>query len=248
MKNKKMNFMENYVLINNDCREVLYKYPDNYFDGVITSPPYNMNLRVSNGRYHSRQITKELSTKYEGFDDNMGLVDLFEFNKDLIEDCMRVSRLVFYNVQLLTGNRPAFLKLLGHFCHQVKDIIVWDKLNSQPAIGQNIMNSRFELIIIFSKDRGWTRTIEGSAFGRGTLDNLWQIKKQRSVIKSHGAVFPEELVEKIIKEFSLSSVLDPMMGTGTTGVVARKLNVPFVGIEKMKSYYNVANNRIIGAK
>lgn len=231
-------------MINDDCLNYLKSVPDNSFDGVITSPPYNMNLRVSNGRYHSRQITKELTTKYEGFNDNLPLNELLDFNVNAVNECMRVSRLVFYNIQLLTGNRPSFLKLLGHFAHQVKDVVIWDKVNAQPAIGNNILNSRFELIVIFSKDRGWTRTMEDANFGRGTLDNVWNIKRQRSTTNTHGAVFPERLVATIVEKFGLSSVLDPMMGTGTTGVVCKRLGVPFTGVELSKRYYDVAVSRI----
>ena len=32
-------------------------------DLVVTSPPYNMNLRIMNGKYRSRQITEEFSNK-----------------------------------------------------------------------------------------------------------------------------------------------------------------------------------------
>ena len=53
--------------------ETLRRVPDNFVDLVVTSPPYNMNLRIRNGKYCSRQIVKEFSTKYEGFDDNMPL-------------------------------------------------------------------------------------------------------------------------------------------------------------------------------
>jgi site-specific DNA-methyltransferase (adenine-specific)/modification methylase len=41
---------------------------------VITSPPYNMNLRIRNGQCCSRQIVKEFSSKYAHFDDNLRLL------------------------------------------------------------------------------------------------------------------------------------------------------------------------------
>ena len=43
-----------------DCLKTLKKMEDSSIDLVITSPPYNMNLRISKGRYHSRQIVKEI--------------------------------------------------------------------------------------------------------------------------------------------------------------------------------------------
>ena len=47
---------------NENCLETMAKMPDNFVDITVTSPPYNMNLRIRNGKYCSRQIVKELST------------------------------------------------------------------------------------------------------------------------------------------------------------------------------------------
>lgn len=136
-------------LIKGDCLEKMKGIKSGSVDAVITSPPYNMNLRIRNGKYCSRQIVKEISTKYENFSDNLSMGEYFEFNKNVIDECLRVSDLVFYNVQFLTGNKPALFKLLGHFHEKVKEFIVWDKVNAQPAIGKNVLNSQFEVIIVF---------------------------------------------------------------------------------------------------
>ena len=62
----------NYIY-NECCLDTLNRLDDNSIDTVITSPPYNMNLRVRNNQYCSRQITKELTTKYDGFTDNLNI-------------------------------------------------------------------------------------------------------------------------------------------------------------------------------
>jgi len=71
----------NPCLMQGDCLERLKEIPDGSVDMVLTSPPYNMNLRIRNGKYCSRQIVKEISTKYKSFDDNLPMDDYFEFNK-----------------------------------------------------------------------------------------------------------------------------------------------------------------------
>ena len=60
------------------CEETLKRLPDNSVNIVITSPPYNMNLRIRNGKYCSRQIVKELTTKYDGFDDNLSIDEFYQ--------------------------------------------------------------------------------------------------------------------------------------------------------------------------
>jgi len=60
-------------LLHTDCMEYMKTLPDKAFDICITSPPYNMNLRVNSkgDGYCSRQIVKEMSSKYENFSDNL---------------------------------------------------------------------------------------------------------------------------------------------------------------------------------
>lgn len=66
------------------------------------------------------------------------------------------------------------------------------------------------------------------------------------VSTGHPAVFPERLAEDHILSWSNESdiILDPMMGSGTTGKMAIMNNRRFIGIEKVDEYYDIANNRI----
>lgn len=229
-----------------DCRDRLQELPDGCADLVITSPPYNMNLRIRNGEYCSRQIVKELSTKYANYDDNMPMHSYFWLNVDVLNECLRVSDLVFYNVQILTGNKPALFRLMGNFHNEIKELIVWDKVNAQPAIGAGVMNSRFELLLVLSKEKARTRCFDNGQFQRGTLENLWQIKRGAKRSKNHGAVFPAELVSTVLDNFARpgSVVLDPFMGTGTTGEVAINKKCKFIGIEIDPDYYAFAMGQV----
>ena len=190
------------TLMFGDCLERMKEIPDNGADITFTSPPYNMNLRVRNGSYCSRQIVKEISTKYANFDDNLPMDEYFKFSKRIVNECLRISQLVFYNVQFLTGNKKALFRLIGEFEDQLKEIIVWDKVNGQPAIQSGVMNSQYEVILVFDKNDSMTRQFKKANFNRGTLSNLWSIKRGRKIDKSHGAVFPIELAEKVINNFT----------------------------------------------
>lgn len=229
-----------------DCLEVMKIIPKGSVDVVFTSPPYNMNLRIRNGKYCSRQIVKEISTKYENFDDNLPMNDYFEFNKKVITECLRVSDLVFYNVQFLTGNKPALFKIMGEFHKNIKEFIVWDKCNAQPAIGKNILNSQFEVLLVLQGSAPESRSFKTAQFSRGTLSNIWKIKRGRNLFKTHGAVFPIEIAEKVISNFTEqgATVLDPFMGSGTTGVACKNLNRNFIGIELDDKYFEIAKERI----
>ena len=135
-----------------DCLSTLKKMKDDSVDVVITSPPYNMNLRIRNGKYCSRQIVKEISTKYTEFSDNLPIEEYNEFHTNVLKELLRVSDLIFYNIQIVTGSKRSIFKMIGEFSENLKEIIVWDKGNGQPAMQQQVLNRRTELILVFEKD------------------------------------------------------------------------------------------------
>lgn len=238
--------MEVNKVYNENCLDTLKRIKDNSIDLVITSPPYNMNLRIRNGEYCSRQIVKEFSTKYEDFDDNMPIDEYYKLHLNVLKELLRTSKMIFYNIQIVTGSKRAIFKIIGELSDYLKDIIVWDKGYAQPAMASKVLNRRTELILVFDNNNGISRQFEKANFDRGTLDDLWLIKRGKKVIDSHSAVFPEELVKTIIENFSDEGdlVYDPFMGTGTTAIVARKLKRKYLGSELTKKYFKLINERL----
>ena len=245
MKNSKQNIEFNKIY-NEDCMKTLKRMDDDSINLVITSPPYNMNLRIRNGKYCSRQIVKEFSTKYDGFSDNLPIDEFYEFHKNVIEELLRVSELVFYNIQIVTGSKRAFFKIIGEFNENLKDIVIWDKGYAQPAMAQRVLNRQTELLLIFDNKNAISRQFSQAKFKRGTLDDLWKISRGKKQNKNHGAVFPEELVSTILENFSDEGhvVYDPFMGTGTTAHVASKMKRRFIGSEIGKDYVDFAQTRL----
>lgn len=80
----------------------------------------------------------------------------------------------------------------------------------------------------------------------GSRFNIWSINEVKSNTTNHPAVFPIELAQDHIKTWSNENdiVLDPFMGSGTTGVACKNLNRNFIGIEKDDKYFEIAKNRI----
>ena len=102
------------TIYHESCLETLKRMDDDSIDLVITSPPYNMNLRIRNGEYCSRQIVKhEFATKYDGFDDNLPIDEFYELHSKVLSELLRVSKLIFYNIQIVTGSKRAFFKIIG---------------------------------------------------------------------------------------------------------------------------------------
>ena len=238
--------MEVNKIYNENCLDTMARMKNKEIDLTVTSPPYNMNLRISKGKYISRQIVKEFSTKYAGFNDNLPIDEFYELHSKILNELVRVSKIVFYNFQVVTGSKRAFFKLIGEFNEQIKDIIIWDKVNGQPAMQSDVMNSQNEIILILG-DNPISRKFTKSNFKRGEMSNVWSVKRGKKFDKNHSAVFPEELISKIINNFSNENdlIYDPFMGSGTTAKVAKNNNRNFIGSEISKEYCNVIKDRLL---
>lgn len=106
-------------------------------------------------------------------------------------------------------------------------------------------------------DKKRNSSANGSGFGRNMSNwvdrdlvypsNVLLVASETSN-KGHSAVYPLQLPTWFIKLFSKEgdTVLDPFMGSGTTGVACNNLGRNFIGIEKNEGYFNVAKDRIYG--
>jgi len=234
------------TIYNEDCLETMGRMDDDSVDLVITSPPYNMNLRIRNGEYCSRQIVDEFSTKYQDFPDNLPIEKYNLFHTKVLSELLRISNLVFYNIQVVTGSKRSVFKMIGDFSEHLKDIIIWDKGVSQPAMQELVLNRQSELLLVFEKDNAISRQFKSAMFERGELNDIWHIPRSKKEDSSHGATFPTELVAKILTNFSDEAdvVYDPFMGTGTTALVCKKMNRSYIGSEINKSYTGISDDRL----
>ena len=105
--------------------------------------------------------------------------------------------------------------------------VVWDKLNTMPTFGD------CELI--------WTN-IKRNSVKKITIEWNGLIGKEGR--RDHATQKPVALMERLIQEYTTGTILDPFMGSGTTGVAALKLGRKFIGIEIDEGYFRIAVERI----
>lgn len=88
-------------------------------------------------------------------------------------------------------------------------------------------------------------TIPGDEFMEATLD-VWEIPAESATRVGHPAPFPVALVERCVHLFTYDGdvVLDPFMGSGTTGVAAKRTGRRYVGYDTDATYVRAANERI----
>ncbi|MGH3117794.1 MAG: DNA-methyltransferase [Gaiellales bacterium] len=127
--------------------------------------------------------------------------------------------------------------------------IIWEKPNCQPESVRDRPTRSHEYLFFFSKsdryfyDRGAVR-----GPNRRNLRTVWSINTRPSK-DAHIAMFPPELVEPCINLASRPGdlVLDPFIGSGTTGLVAARAQRRFLGIELNPDYLKIASRRLNGA-
>tara|TARA_R100000742_G_C4262408_1_gene80221 strand:+ start:265 stop:1008 length:744 start_codon:yes stop_codon:yes gene_type:complete len=235
-------------LINGDCLDHLKSLNNDQIDLILTSPPYNARLRLYKGRYIKIPESDKTNKKYRNFEDSLSMNDYQIFLDRFFQECLRVARISFINLQILTGNKVAIFNLIGKYSLNIKEVIIWDKGHSQPAIQEKTLNSTFEFFLILANDKeeAKKRQFSKAFFDRGTFHNILRVNSRRSFDRSHSATMPFHVVETLLKGFTNEGdlILDPFMGLGTTGLVCKKLERDFIGIEIDPHYFNLAKERI----
>jgi len=226
-----------------DCRDILPHLPK--VDLVLTSPPYNMRTRIRNGEYTERETSEHFSKKYSDFHDAFPIDEYYEIHKSIIGLLLEKSPLLFYNIQIVTGSKEAWFRLIGNFSKYLKDMIVWDKGNGQPAMHEGVLNSCVELILAFDNSQVQGRYFSNAIFKRGTMPNIWRLGRGgKGQTKGHSALFPLKLAGKILDGWKSDTILDPFMGSGTTLVAAKNLGRKAIGIEIEEKYCEIAVQRL----
>lgn len=228
-----------------DCLEVMKHIPDGAVDLVVTSPPYNMRTRIRNGQYTERERSEHFSKKYSEFHDALPVQEYYQFHSACLTEMLRISKTVFWNIQIVTGCKWAALKILGDFADQIRDVIIWDKGNGEPAMHESVLNRQFEMIIVFEPGDVSGRVFRNSNFERGTMGDVWDLGRGEN-LPGHAACFPLSLPTRAIRYWSdnKSTILDPFAGSGTTLVAAKQLGRHYIGIEINQKYVDICNERM----
>lgn len=125
------------------------------------------------------------------------------------------------------------------------NILCWHKTNPIPACGNKYLSD--SEYIMFFREKGVK--IYGSFNTKFTYYVTQTNKKDKEKYK-HPTIKPLNIVENLIINSSNENdlILDPFMGSGTTGNACVNLNRNFIGIELDTNYFNTAKHRIEEAK
>jgi site-specific DNA-methyltransferase (adenine-specific) len=228
-------------LYKGDALEILKQLESKSVNLIFADPPYNLS-----GENHLTCKSGRISKCDKGSWDQ--IEDLHEFNRKWIKECIRILKddgTIWISGTL--HNHPSIGVILKELNLWIINDIIWFKPNSPPLIVKNRLVPSTELIWVASKSKKYFFNYDVAVkLNKGKqMKNLWVIPAERHKTP-HPTEKPEKLLERIIligsKEGDM--VLDPFMGSGTTGVVAKRLNRNFIGIEIDENYFELAKKRI----
>lgn len=218
--------MSKYELHLGDCLEVMKSIPAGSIDMILTDPPYGMDLtpQRSNAKFHGVKIAN---------DNNLSWTDSF------FKECFRVTKKNTCSMFFCSHTCVAeFIISARSAGYEIKNLIVWDK--GHFGMGGN-WRPCHELVLICTKGRFVTKS--------NNLRTIINFKKVHHTKAVHPTEKPIDLLEHLIIEpdYSPDVILDPFMGSGTTGVACMNTGRRFIGIELDAGYFKIAQDRIMEA-
>jgi|TARA_R100001460_G_scaffold67104_1_gene107379 modification methylase len=220
-------------LINDDCLKVLPTLEESSVDLIITSPPYNLGNNHHTG-----------NKQHKAYNDNLPEAEYQEQQLQFLNECFKLlketgSLIYNHKNRIRKGRQLSPYEWIFKSNFVVKQEIVWVNRS------QNFDKMRF---YPFTERLYWlTKKPETKLFNAINHYDVFDWKEWKPVGTkgNHTRAFPEKMVEDILKCFpNAEVVLDPYMGSGTTGVAAKNLNREFIGIELDKTYFDMAQTRI----
>ena len=248
-----------------DCLELMKDIPDKSIDLTITSPPYD-DLRSYNGALNwNFEIFKKIAEELFRITKDGGIIVWIVGDKTIkgsetgtsFKQALYFKEIGFNLHDTMIWQKQTFTdtgSLKTRYANVFEYMFILSKGKPKtfnPIIDRiNKTNGRKKSGTIRQKD-GNVKKI--SSIGKpinvyGQRFNIWEINTciSNNERTGHPAQFPEQLVQDHIISWSDEGdvILDPFMGSGTTGVACVNTNRNFVGIEINKNYFNIAKERI----
>ncbi|MBI2995863.1 MAG: site-specific DNA-methyltransferase [Candidatus Melainabacteria bacterium] len=230
-----------------DCIEIMAKMPKNSINLIFADPPFNIGI------------------KYDRYNDNLSYDEYYNWSKKWISETYKVLK-NNGSIYIAIGDEFAaeiniILKQTGFY---FRNWIIWYYTFGQSQ--RKKFNRAHTHIFYFTKDKEdfkfnteYIRVPSARqliyndrrANPKGKLpDDVWQISRVCGTFKErlgeHPCQMPESLLERIIQVSSDVGdlILDPFGGTGTTPLVAKRLNRHYLAIESSETYYNLILKRL----
>lgn len=233
-------------LMRGDCLETLRRLPDQSVDLVVADLPYGVTACRWDTTIPLDRLWHELNRVMKPTK-----AAVFTATQPFTTDLIQSNRKNFKYCWVWLKTKPS-----GYQIAKVKplniteDIVVFGKgrITYNP---QMIPREKPRTGVVHSTNRQMIVSGGGVYREKKTYTHKYpttiiQIANGSQKDKVHPAQKPVELMEYLIRTYTNKGdvVLDPVMGSGTTGIACKRLRRSFIGIEKDRGYYEMAKKRI----
>jgi len=215
------------TLYRGDCMEVLPTLGK--FDAVITDPPYELSDAGPGKCHYGMSLNKFDGDDYKKIVNGFDVESVFSQLRELCQP---------FNAFCFCSNKQiSKIMQVNESAGFATTLLIWHKTNSAP-FANGVWRGDIEYCI-HARAKG--------AYFQGNAKQKEKVSAHPIVVDSaHPTVKPLELIRKYLEICTdiEHSVLDPFMGSGTTGVAAIQLGRTFTGIEREAKYFDIACKRI----
>lgn len=240
------------TLLLGDSFKLLPKFSAGSVDLIFADPPYflsNNGITCSSG--------KMVSVNKANWDEGMSVSDKHLFNRRWIRLCKRV--LSTEGTIWISGTLHNIYSVgmaLEQEGFKILNNITWQKTNPPPNLACRCFTHSTETILWAKKatkeaKHSFNYQLMKELNGSKQMKDVWTgslTKESEKKKGNHPTQKPEYLLERIILASSQEGdlVLDPFCGSGTTGVVAKRLGRKFIGIDNVEEYIALTKKRLEG--
>lgn len=240
----------NFKLLYGDALLLLEKIESQSVDMIFADPPYFLS-----GDGITCSAGKMVSVKKGKWDEKISLKEKHEFNKQWISACKRVLK---DNGTIWISGTMHNIYSIGMALEEegfkIINNITWRKLNPPPNISCRAFVHSTETILWAKKDlknakHKFNYDVMKKMNNGKQMKDVWETsltKPSEKKCGKHPTQKPLALLEKIVLASTDEGdlILDPFNGSGTTGIVANKLNRKYIGIDKEKDYLDLTIRRL----
>lgn len=238
-------------LIHADSFEYLDKMKSESIDVIFADPPYFLS-----GNGISNSGGKMVNVNKGEWDKSISIEKKHAYNREWLKKC---KRLLTKNGTIWVSGTLHNIYSVGMALEQegykILNNITWQKLNPPPNLSTRYFTHSTETILWARKDDKDARHYYNydlmKEFNHNKqMKDVWTgslTKQSEKDFGKHPTQKPEYLLERIVLASTQEgdTILDPFLGSGTTAVVAKKLNRQCIGIEKDDDYIELAKQRLM---
>lgn len=221
----------NATLYLGDCRDILPTLPK--VDAVVTDPPYVLSDSGPGETHFGMSLNKFDSDEYKAIVNGFDVVGIFSALEAVCQP---------FNLFCFCSNKQISSIMAYHEAKgRSTTLLVWHKVNAAP-FANGVWRGDIEYCV-HAKDSG--AVFVGNAQEKKKVSEYPLVQDD-----AHPTVKPLGLMRKYVGicSHAAQTILDPFMGSGTTGVAAVQMGRNFIGIEREPKYFDIACKRIEDAQ